>query len=787
MTAAAGATLSAVDYIDGGAGIDTLNTTAATAGDITGGALIKNVENINVRVTSGTAATLDASSTAGLTNINANLGTGTLVATKLATGAAVTVTGDGNVVNGAVGFTYATNTDAVTLNVAGGTKMTGMISANATISTASDQLATKATINSTGAANVVGTVDLANATLTSVTINAATNLKGDFLSQATDQVGTDGVVTIAGAAASVEFTAALDNTIKTIDASGLTAGGLTATLGTGITSFKGGQGNDVITTAATTATGAVIDAGAGTGDKLVLAATNDVNTALKGAQYKNFEILGLNSDQDVSLISGITALELNAMTSKTISKITAAQAAAITVTGDQATALTLTLADVTGSSDKVALNLKSATATTNVSVAGLSIVGVESLDVAATTGTPGSTSNLAFAASGADKLTAINLSGTADAKITGTNTSKAITLASTDTGAVTIDGNWVSGSSFTLGGGKDTITLGTGFNTYNAGAGDDTFNATAAQLNTGANYNVINGGDGTDTLNITDGAAAVITIVDNNLSKISGIEKIVITSTTTGNQSIQTGGWFDAAFKANGVDLTTTTTKGTVTIDMTSFSGAAKLNVTTVGTGTTEGAINVQTGSGNDDVTVSAAAAGGAGTIMTFDGNDKITTTGTEDFAITAGKGNDTIVLGSTGKETLTFEATAANNGVDTITGFEFGATKDVLQFKNFVGAPEAETLSATIAGSVDASAKNVLTLTDIQDLTAANFGGTASTTVIKTTASQKLVVIADKAGDLDAFQNIYYVTTDASNVATVTLVGTINEGTFHTDNIITA
>lgn len=98
----AGATIQPIDSIDGGAGIDTLNTTASTNGDILGGALVKNVENINVRVTSGTAATLDASSAAGLTNINANLGAGTLVATNLAKGAAVSVTGDGNVANGEV-------------------------------------------------------------------------------------------------------------------------------------------------------------------------------------------------------------------------------------------------------------------------------------------------------------------------------------------------------------------------------------------------------------------------------------------------------------------------------------------------------------------------------------------------------------------------------------------------------------------------------------------------------------------------------------------------------------
>jgi hypothetical protein len=531
----------------------------------------------------------------------------------------------------------------------------------------------------------------------------------------------------------------------------------------------------------------VIDAGAGTGDKLVLAATNDVSTAAKGAQYTNFEILGLNNSQDVSLISGITALELNAMSNKTISKISATQAAAITVAADQTTGVTLALTDATGAADVVSLNLKSATATTNVNVNALSIVGVETLNVAASTGTAGTADAIAFAANGADKLTAINISGTADVSLVGTNTANAVTVNSTTSGVATISGDFVNGSSITTGAGKDVVTLGSGFATYNTGAGDDTINATAAQLNTGANYNVINGGEGTDTLNITGGAA--LTIVDNNLSKISNIEKIVVATTGDNNQSISTGGWFDSAFKANGVDLTTTTAKGTVTIDMTSFTGAAKLSVTT-NTGaadTTKGIINVQTGSGNDDVTVSAAAAGGAGTVKTFDGNDKITTASTEDFDITGGKGNDTIVLGSTGVETINFEATAADNGVDTITGFQFGSGKDVLQFKNFVGAAKSATLGATISSSVDVSSKNVLTLTDIQDLTAANFGANASSTVIKTAASQKLVVIADKANDVDSIQKIYYVTTDASNAATVTLVGTINEGTWDTSNILTA
>lgn len=697
-----------------------MNTTASAAGDILGGALVKNVENINVRVTAGTAATLDASSAAGLTNINANLGAGTLVATDLAKGAAVTVTGDGTVANGEVAFGYAaTATDAVTLNVAGGTKMTAAITAKAAgLGGTATGTATTATINSTGAANVVGTVDLANATLTAVTINAATNLKGDLLSQATDQVGTDGVVTVKGAATVVEATAALDDTIKTIDASGLTAGGFKGILGTGITSFKGGAGADSITTAATTATGAVIDGGAGT-DTLTLAATNDVTTAAKGAQYTNFEILGLNNTQDVSLIAGITALELNAMTSKTISKISATQAAAITVTGDQGTAVTLTLADATGTADAVSLNLKSATATNNVDVNGLSIVGVETLSVAATTGSAGDASAVSFANSGADKLTAINVSGAANSSFAGGNTAKAITLNSTATGNVTLTGNWVTGSSFTLGGGKDTITLGSGFNTYNSGAGDDTFNATAAQLNTGADYNVINGGEGTDTLNITGGGA--LNIVDNNLSKISGIEKIVVATTTTNAQSIQTGGWFDAAFKANGVDLTTVSTTGTIDIDMTSFSGAATLTTTsttgnqTIQTGTTggndkitavatTGNVTVSTGAGDDVVsvtTVGTAGGEGAITITTGAGNDTITIVNAaagDSAMITAGAGADKITLGTDAAKVVIGNT---DSGItvataDSITGFVSSTHTIALGFNG--GATNATEAAAAVA-----------------------------------------------------------------------------------------
>ena len=791
---AADNTLTLVDLMNGAGGTDTLNVTASVlAADIAvPSAGMQSIEIVKIRAldadgTVGTDAATFAA-VAGVTSVNADRSNSNVTVTGLANGASVGMIGDGVVANGILSYAYTTATADQVINISGGTSNSGVANITATASTG----VTKATINSTGAANKVDTILLDSAggnTVTSLTVNAATNLTATLT--ANDFAAT-AALTVSGAAVSVDLGTAFDG--KTIDASGLTAGGLTIATNANLTSFKGGQGNDTVATSAlATTTAGAVDAGAGTADILNVTAGADVDTAAEAAVFTNFEVLRNSgtTDLDVSLLSGITSVQLNSANAGA-TKLTAAQAADIKVLATNTTN-TIGLAVATGTADVLGLTLQNLTAAavaTPIDVTALTATGFETLNVVSSSGVKaggtGVGNDLGFAAAG--NLTAINVSGEYDLTIAAAAITKAVTITSTQTGtaALYVSGNFANDSSVTGSGGADAFILGTGFGTYNGGAGNDTFSATAGQLNTAANYNVINGGEGTDTLNITDGATATINIVDNNLSKISGIEKIVITDTTSGSQTIQTGGWFDGAFKTSGVNLETASTEGNISIDMTSFTGAATLKVTTVATGA-GGTISVQTGSGNDIVTVSAAAAGTAGSVLTYDGNDKITTANTEDFAITAGKGNDTIVLGSTGKETVTYEATAANNGADTITGFEFGATKDVLQFKNFVGAAEAESLNQTIAGSVNASALNVLTLTDIQDLTAANFGATASATVIRTAASQKLVVIADKAADLDAIQDVYYVTTDASNVATVTLVGTINEGTFHTDNIITA
>lgn len=715
----ANSTLQAIDTITGNGANDTVRGTYVTSSagsgsnvdNATGGALINGVENFQIRNTGSGTVTLDADLVSGATNVSSYLSVGAVTVNDLATGAAMTVQGNGTMTSGAVNFDYATASAAVTLNLANGVKMGSNNIVVDPSSGASIGTANAATINSTGVSvNTVNVVDLANATLTSVAINAQASLSGNLLSQATNQVGTAGVVTISGAAEAVTFTAALDNTIATIDASGLTAGAVTATLGTGITSFIGGGGDNVITTAETTATGAVINGGSGTNNTLIIAESNDISTAAKGAQYINFDNLTVNNSQNVSYISGISALTVNALSQKTISGISAALAQAITIAGDQTSSLALTLSSATGTADVVSLDLASATATSNVDIAGLSVAGVETLNIAATTGTAGSFSDVAFGSGGADALTTVNLTGAAGVGLSGTNTALLLTVnGAALTGAAKISGNFVNASVITTGSGDDTITLGTGFATYNSGEGDDTFNATVAQLNTSTNYNTLNGGGGTDTLNIA--GAAAITLVDTNFKQLSGIEAIVQADTGANALSVTTGAWFNQNF-ASGVSYTATTGAEASTLNLSTYTADATISLTS---GATTGhSVTVTTGSGDDSVTVAASAFVGASgkliTVSTGSGDDtisvspKTTTLGINGaVTITGGAGADTITVG-----THTNGAASAGGNVQIVVGATDSTTSafDTVQGLNLgTGSLQADNIDFTGTATVAANA----------------------------------------------------------------------------------
>lgn len=702
--------LSAVDTINGGAGSDTLNITATanTSADALNGASVTNVETINVRALG--AVGLDASQIVGLTSVNADKATAALTVTNLAAGASAGMVGNGVVANGALNAGYVAAATAATVDISGGTTAGAVTITGAGIKSA--------TVNSTGAANTIGALTGAAST-TSTTIDAATNLTTGAVTNA------GATLTIKGAGAVNLSTTALQAGVTKVDASGNT-GGVTVALGSAVTqTVTGGSGNDVITTGAVLTTGTV-DGGAGT-DTLVLSNVAHANTAALAAKYTNFETLRVNGTFDASLIAGITAIDLSGAANN-ISKLSATQAGAVTGLANIG-ATTLALATDTGTADVVSLTLgdgKGAAFDTGA----LTVNGIETLNIKANAKADNADQTSVIASFTADKLTAINLTGSA-VTLLNAATTKAVTIdASALTGdgsaapagpvGLTITGNVVTGSKVIGSSVNDTFNLGSGFATYTGGAGNDTFNATVAQLNTGADYNVIDGGAGTDTLNINNGTNTAVTIVDNNLSKVSGIEKIVIATSGTANQSIQTGGWFDAAFKANGVDLTTTATIGTIGIDMTSFSGAATLTTTsttgnqTIQTGTlggndkvtavaTTGNVSVTTGAGDDVVSVTTAGTGGgegAITINTGAGNDTITIVNAaagDDATITAGAGADKITLGAD-KAVIVIGNTDSGitlETADTITGFK--TTTDQLKLGFNGGATNATEAAAAV------------------------------------------------------------------------------------------
>lgn len=749
-------------------------------------------QGTNAVPSTGVTDTITATNFVGATEFNSNLSLNKVVVNALAAGQSAGMIGNGSLTNGDLDANYVAAATAATINIAGGTKV-GTAPGTAAVTVSGTGLQTL-TVNSTGAANTIGA--LAGAASTASTTIAATT---DLTTGAVTNAGAK--ITVTGAGKVDLSTTALESAVKTIDASG-NSGGLTAKLSDAVDiKVTGSTGNDVLTTNAILTTGTV-DAGAGTDTLDIGTRLTDANTAALAAKYTNFETLRVNGTFDASLIAGITAIELSGATNN-ISKLTAAQAAAVTARADIG-ATTLALATDTGTADVLSLTMGTGTTTAAATNAGtLTINGFETLNVktnAGPTATAGASKTTTISSFVADKLTAINLTGTA-VTLSNAATTKAVTInasALTGDGAatpvgLTISGNLIAGSTVTGSGVKDTINLGTAGSTYNAGAGNDAFAATdVAQLRSGATYNTLNGGDGTDTLTITANSA---TMVDDDFKAISNIEKITIDADGgAGNVTITTGGWYDQNFKAAGSDLTILAANGdAVSFTGGTFSGAQKLTVTTAGDGaSTADNVTVLTGSGADTVTVTATswvgAAGAAGAINvnTGDGADTIAVTtgtllavtGTAAVSITGGKGADAITIthvnAASALGNAVFNVAAGDSGkaaFDSITGFKMsdvgGTDGKISDGLNFDAATIATTVAATAvsgfsaaeltyaingtSGEVtfDGTKKADLTVTqvlDILDTVVANgktvFWNTA------TTGGDTYVYNADAAGD---------------------------------------
>lgn len=815
QTPGAASTYNTVDTIRGGTGADTLALTLTNAA---GGAItalttpdISGVETVSIRNVStqdffaAGAGAYDVAGFGGATNFVSDRSTGKVFLKNLTAGSTVGLNGNGLVNLGDVEAAYAATVTTETLNLSNGT-----LGAAVTLLGAAS---TGLTINSTGAANKVASIAAA-ATTTSVAINAATNLT---VTGGITGVAANTTVTASGAAASVDLGALAAN-VKSVDASGLTAGGLTATIGAVAQTITGGAGNDVITTNGVQ-TGTVA-AGAGTADKLIVAAATDI-TAASGAKFTGFEILQNNAAATVNAanVAGITSVVMNNAGAGGFTGLSAAQAGAVSAILSTAGS-TLALADASGLTDVISLTGTTTTAATAVNVTNLNVTNVETLNYT-NSATAASTLSLAGTGTGlktisvagakgvtldvaaantpahATTLTSINASSLT-AQATGTNT---FTLQDTVGNHALKSSLVVTGSAgddlFSFGGTAATDTIATGLVTVNGGAGNDVLSATIGQLfTTGSGAIAFNGGDNGsstgDTLNVLDTAAGVI--ADDIFANVTNVENVSFAN--TGAISLTSGGFFKSAFATNGVTITDgATTTNNVTFDLTSFTGTAKItNVGTTGIQTITG------GSAADTITITSALASTAGTDVVIKGGagadtikvtDASVTTVSHAFDITGGTGADKITLAVSDAATAVskvFINVAVDDSVvataDTVTGFYAGAgaarLSDTIDFAgNAVAASAIATTAVTgstlaqLAFTVSAAGQLTFTGTNASTVTAAQVESIWTSQIATLVNNLGTVVWADaNAADSAQYGNSLVLNHNTAGDSEVVLVG---------------
>ena len=212
--------------------------------------------------------------------------------------------------------------------------------------------ATEAQIG-TNAVDKGGTLTVQGNKLTTLNFTATGSSTFTGLATAVNAAAVN-TIKVSGDGKSLSFSdnVAVANSIKTIDASGLTAGGLTVAFGTGITSFKGGKGDDIVrSNTLTTTTDSAVDAGEGTKDRLIVNTTADVNTTARANVYANFEVLQSDGQQvDLDLFAKSPFVALRSAGASVFNNVTATQAGDVTIFGNANTP-TFNLKTATGTSD----------------------------------------------------------------------------------------------------------------------------------------------------------------------------------------------------------------------------------------------------------------------------------------------------------------------------------------------------------------------------------------------------------------------------------------------------
>jgi hypothetical protein len=655
-------TVGAADALDGGNGKDTLEITVSdlAVDSVVAGMTTKNIETISVRnADDDDKITVQGGNFVGATEFVNDRSTEEVLFNSIGK-ADVTIKGNGSATNGATEINVGTTavTDAFILNIKDGVKA-GAINVN-------DAEAdwTTATVNSTGAANTVAAVNLSGAgagggdhTIKTLTVNAATNLTTGQLTG----FAVDSSVVISGAAAKVVL--GLGNVaanVDSIDASGLTAGGVTVTLDNEAdTKFVGGKGSDVVTTgnvAYVAANTAAINAGDGA-DTLVVDNALALGTAVSGAKFTGFEALEVktNGTIDLDFIAGITSIVVDNAGGVDLNDVSTTQAGAITVQQSGALDIAVKGAATVNQIDTVKITADDGVAATSTIALGTPVLAnVEKLELVAV-------DNLTVAAlTGAASLTGVTASGAGTIGITTGAVAFAINTsidASAATGAVTIDAGLAITNGLAITGSATAKNILTGSvvgDVLTGGAAADTIDGGGVGVKEVFTATLVTAADGTTI------------IFDGITFTAAGGNGATVASATTAFVNT-----YNAAPAANFVAVDNT---GTVTFTQ------------KIGSDITDTAVTDFTGDANGGGN-EAAVVGAPGT----QGTDAVYTADT----YTGGAGADTFIVG-------TANATAAASA-DEIK--DFATKSDKIDFQALSTAGSATTYKEATAAVADFAA----------------------------------------------------------------------------------
>jgi len=634
-------TLSGLDNIDGGDGIDTLNITDSHGGsiDVSLPSSVENVEIVNVTTVntlSGNAA--DVSGWTGLTAANFTV-KGAVQTLTVADTTALTASNSGGGLTVVDGLSQTVTTKGGALTASG--------SVGAVTATSNSQAGNNAVINGgtsvtfTGKDVTTGTVTIGTTVAPSGAVSVTSN--GNYTDGANVTLGD---ITVKGGS-TITVTQTSGITATEADAAVDDASNFTVTL----------SDVHVTGTSATTSVTVTQDA-----------AEDEVDDDTTG-----IGVIGVaNGDVDITDVNAASATKAGSIASITLNSFGAS------IINSSALA-TINLSGTGTSLTAVQGALTTATTTTQtLNVTGLTTTGVVTLDTDITTlnvVAAGSASTInSLVAAGAH---AVNISGSANLTLTGQTLTSATSVTSTSTANVTLGSALETATAYTGAAGVDTITLAASHAAAVAtGGGNDVVTIGGAFATGGS----VDAGDGTaDTLTLADTVAVTVSSSTTFAGKISNFERLSLTGTADADQTVDMANLDSLNYiKVAGVDTGNTLSLTNVAsgVTLVANSGTAGTLLASLATGGSADVANVSV-SASSAKTLTGLTLTGFETINFATDDSATTATGIAHIVTTLTDANaKTItVAGDAGLTIGTFAGTA-------LTSFDAsGVTKGAVTF----------------------------------------------------------------------------------------------------------